>query len=89
MAKSTASSRGFQRAGPALKDLLGGIIDVAFDPGVGLASARAGKLRMIAIAGPKRHPDFPDTPTLEENEVITLMQEPVVSDRFKALGIAR
>lgn len=106
----------YKGAGPALKDLLGGIIDVAFDPGVGLTSAKAGKLRMIAIAGPKRHPDFPDAPTLEENgiqgvdggphfafyatagtpqavierlnrEVIKLMQEPVVSDRFKALAV--
>lgn len=106
----------YKGAGPALKDLLGGIIDLAFDPGVGLTSAKAGKLRMIAIAGPKRHADFPDAPTLEENgikgvdggphfafyatagtprevierlnrEVIRLMQEPVVSDRFKALAV--
>lgn len=59
----------YKGAGPALKDLLGGQIDVVFDPGVGLTSARAGKLRMIAIAGPKRHPDFPDVPTLEENGI--------------------
>jgi tripartite-type tricarboxylate transporter receptor subunit TctC len=106
----------YKGAGPALKDLLGGQIDLAFDPGVGLASAKAGRLRMIAIAGPKRHPDFPDVPTLEENgirgvdggphfgfyttvgtprevidrlnrEVIKLMQEPVVLDRFKVLAV--
>jgi tripartite-type tricarboxylate transporter receptor subunit TctC len=106
----------YKGAGPALKDLLGGVIDLNFDPGVGLAQARAGKLRMIAIAGPKRHPDFPDVPTLEENgirgvdggphfafyatagtpreaierlnrEVIKLMQEPAVLDRFKALAV--
>jgi len=59
----------YKGAGPALKDLLGGQIDLAFDPGVGLAQARAGKLRMIAIAGPQRHPDFPDVPTLEENGI--------------------
>jgi tripartite-type tricarboxylate transporter receptor subunit TctC len=40
-----------------------------FDPGVGLAPARAGKVRMIAIAGPARHADFPDVPTLEENGI--------------------
>ena len=106
----------YKGAGPALKDLLGGVIDLAFDPGVGLAQARAGKLRMIAIAGPNRHPDFPDVPTLEESgirgvdggphfgfyattgaprdaierlnrEVIRVMQEPVVRDRFKALAV--
>lgn len=106
----------YKGAGPALKDLLGGVIDLVFDPGVGLSQAKAGKLRMIVIAGPKRHPDFPDVPTLEENgirgvdggphfafyatagtpreaierlnrEVIRLMQEPVVLDRFKALAV--
>ena len=30
---------------------------------------KAGKLRMIAIAGPSRHPEFPDVPTLEENGI--------------------
>lgn len=59
----------YKGAGPALKDLLGGVIDLAFDPGVGLAQAKAGKLRMIAVAGPTRHPDFPDVPTLEENGI--------------------
>ena len=106
----------YKGAGPALKDLLGGVIDLAFDPGVGLTQAKAGKLRMIAIAGPSRHPDFPDIPTLEENgikgvdggphfgfyattgtprdaierlnrEVVRVMQEPVVRDRFKALAV--
>jgi len=106
----------YKGAGPALKDLLGGVIDLTFDPGVGLAQAKAGKLRMIVIAGPTRHPDFPDVPTLEENgirgvdggphfafyatagapreaierlnrEVIRLMQEPQVRERFKALAV--
>jgi tripartite-type tricarboxylate transporter receptor subunit TctC len=59
----------YKGAGPALKDLLGGVIDLAFDPGVGIAQSKAGKLRMIAVAGPQRHPDFPDVPTLEENGI--------------------
>jgi len=106
----------YKGAGPALKDLLGGVIDLTFDPGVGLSQAKAGKLRMIVVAGPNRHPDFPDVPTLEENgihgvdggphfafyatagapreaierlnrEVIRLMQEPQVRERFKALAV--
>jgi tripartite-type tricarboxylate transporter receptor subunit TctC len=106
----------YKGAGPALKDLLGGVIDLAFDPGVGIAQAKAGKLRMIAIAGPHRHPDFPEVPTLEENgirgvdggphfgfyatagtpreaierlnrEVIRVMQEPLVRERFRALAV--
>jgi tripartite-type tricarboxylate transporter receptor subunit TctC len=59
----------YKGAGPALKDLLGGVIDFAFDPGVGLPQVKAGKLRLVAIAGPQRHPDFPDVPTLEENGI--------------------
>jgi tripartite-type tricarboxylate transporter receptor subunit TctC len=59
----------YKGAGPALKDLLGGIIDLTFDPGIGLTQAKAGKLRLVAIAGPQRHPDFPDVPTLEENGI--------------------
>jgi tripartite-type tricarboxylate transporter receptor subunit TctC len=59
----------YKGAGPALKDLLGGVIDLTFDPGVGLPQVKAGKLRLIAIAGPQRHPDYPDVPTLEENGI--------------------
>jgi tripartite-type tricarboxylate transporter receptor subunit TctC len=59
----------YKGAGPALQDLIGGQIDLVFDPGVGIAPAKAGKVRMLAIAGPKRHPDFPDVPTLEENGI--------------------
>jgi tripartite-type tricarboxylate transporter receptor subunit TctC len=60
----------YKGAGPALKDLLGGQIDLVFDPGVGVPQAKAGgKLRMLAVAGPARHPDFPDVPTLEEKGI--------------------
>ena len=56
----------YKGAGPVLKDLLGGQIDLAFDSGTGLPQARAGKLRLLAVAASRRHPDFPDAPTLEE-----------------------
>jgi tripartite-type tricarboxylate transporter receptor subunit TctC len=107
----------YKGAGPALKDLLGGQIDLVFDPGVGVPQAKAGgKLRMLAVAGPKRHPDFPDVPTLDEKgikgvdggphfgfyapagtprevvnrlnaEVLKLMKEPQVLERFRALAV--
>jgi tripartite-type tricarboxylate transporter receptor subunit TctC len=106
----------YKGAGPALNDLLAGVIDLMFDPGPGIQQARTGKVKMIAIAGPKRHADFPDVPTLEENgikgvdggphfgfyttagtppaaierlnrEVIRLMQEPLVLERFRALAV--
>src|SRR3954471_21928714 len=59
----------YKGAGPALNDLLGGQFQLAFDPGVGLNAARSGKLVMVAVAGPVRHPHFPDVPTLEENGI--------------------
>jgi tripartite-type tricarboxylate transporter receptor subunit TctC len=68
-AKVKLSHVPYKGAGPALQDLIGGQIDVVFDPGVGIAPAKAGKVRMIAIAGPNRHPDFPDIPTLAENGI--------------------
>jgi tripartite-type tricarboxylate transporter receptor subunit TctC len=106
----------YKGAGPALNDLLAGVIDLMFDPGPGIQQAKQGKVKMIAIAGPKRHVDFPDVPTLEENgikgvdggphfgfyttvgtppaaierlnrEVIRLMQEPAVLERFRILAV--
>jgi tripartite-type tricarboxylate transporter receptor subunit TctC len=68
-AKVKLSHVPYKGAGPALQDLIGGQIDIVFDPGVGIAPAKAGKVRMLAIAGPNRHPDFPDVPTLDENGI--------------------
>ena len=68
-AKVQLSHVPYKGAGPALTALMGAQIDFAFNPGVGLAQVKAGKLRIIAIAGPSRHPDFPDIPTLEENGI--------------------
>ena len=59
----------YKGAGPALNDLLAGVIDLMFDPGPGIQQAKQGKVKMIAIAGPKRHPEFPSVPTLEENGI--------------------
>lgn len=56
----------YRGAAPALQDLLAGQIDFMFDPGIGLQHARSGKLRLLAIGSPKRVPQFPDVPTLEE-----------------------
>jgi tripartite-type tricarboxylate transporter receptor subunit TctC len=68
-AKAKLNHVPYKGAGPALNDLLGGQIQLAFDPGVGLNAARGNKLRMVAVAGPVRHPDFPDVPTLEEKGI--------------------
>jgi tripartite-type tricarboxylate transporter receptor subunit TctC len=59
----------YKGAGPALKDLLGGHIELALDPGVALPHVKSGKLRMLAVAGGRRHPDYPNVPTLEESGI--------------------
>lgn len=56
----------YKGAAPALTDLLGGQIDFMFDPGVALPHIKSGKLRLIAVGTPKRHPAFPNTPTVSE-----------------------
>src|SRR3990172_8676954 len=56
----------YKGAGPALKDLLGGVIELVLDPGIGLPHGKAGTVRVLAVAGGQRQPDFPGVPTFEE-----------------------
>jgi tripartite-type tricarboxylate transporter receptor subunit TctC len=56
----------YMGSAPAIQDLLGGRVDFLFDPGLGLAQVRAGKLRLLAVGSKRRSPLFPDTPTLDE-----------------------
>jgi tripartite-type tricarboxylate transporter receptor subunit TctC len=56
----------YRGAAPALSDLLGGQIDFLFDPGIAIQHVKSGKLRMIAVGSPKRAPQMPDVPTLDE-----------------------
>jgi tripartite-type tricarboxylate transporter receptor subunit TctC len=56
----------YKGAGPALTDLLAGQLDFMFDPGIGLQHARAGKLKLLAVGSPRRHPAYPDVPTVAE-----------------------
>ena len=65
-AKVFATHIPYRGAAPALTDLLGGQLDYMFDPGIGLAHVRSGKLRLLAIGSPKRSPLFPDVPTMGE-----------------------
>jgi len=57
----------YKGAAPAITDVMGGQVDAFFGDVPGLvAYVQAGKLRAIGIAAPKRHPLFPDLPTLAE-----------------------
>lgn len=56
----------YRGAAPALNDLLAGQVDFHFDPGVGLAHARSGRVKLLAVGSMKRSPLFPDVPTLHE-----------------------
>ncbi|HZN47626.1 MAG TPA: tripartite tricarboxylate transporter substrate binding protein [Ramlibacter sp.] len=56
----------YRGAAPAMQDMLGGQIDFMFDPGIGLQHVKAGKLKLLAVGSPKRSPQFPDVPTLDE-----------------------
>lgn len=54
----------------ALTDLIGGHIPILFTAYSDLPEpARAGKLKILATAGPKRSPATPDTPTLREQGI--------------------
>lgn len=56
----------YRGAAPAMQDLLAGQIDFFFDPGIGFAHVRSGRLKMLAVGSPKRSPLFPDVPTMDE-----------------------
>lgn len=56
----------YRGAAPAVQDLLGGQTDFMFDPGVGLQHVKTGKLKLLAVGSPKRSPQYPDVPTLDE-----------------------
>lgn len=56
----------YRGAAPAMQDLLGGQIDFMFDPGIGLQHVKAGKLKLLAVGSPKRSPQYPDVPTMDE-----------------------
>ncbi len=56
----------YRGAAPALQDVMAGQADYVFDPGIAFPHVRAGKVRMLAVAGAKRSSFFPNVPTLAE-----------------------
>jgi tripartite-type tricarboxylate transporter receptor subunit TctC len=57
----------YRGIGPAITDILGGQTQALF-PGLAAAlpQIKSGRMRPLAVTGPKRHPLVPDVPTLEE-----------------------
>ncbi len=58
----------FKGGADSLTALLGGQVQMTIDGGPHvLGHIRAGSLRMLAVATPRRLPEFPDTPTIAES----------------------
>jgi tripartite-type tricarboxylate transporter receptor subunit TctC len=58
----------YKGTAPALTDLLGGRVDIFFDNlGSTLRHHEAGKIKILAVASPKRAPALPKVPTVAES----------------------
>ena len=55
----------YKGSAEALNDLVGGRIDLIYDP-VALAQVKAGNVKALAVTSAVRHPELPDVPTLKE-----------------------
>ena len=57
----------YRGLGPAMQDFLAGNFEVMFDGlGASAAQIKGGKIRGIGMMAAKRHPQFPDIPTMAE-----------------------
>jgi tripartite-type tricarboxylate transporter receptor subunit TctC len=57
----------YRGSAPALNDLVAGSVDIMFDNlGVSLALVKGGKLKLIAVATPRRMASLADVPTIAE-----------------------
>jgi tripartite-type tricarboxylate transporter receptor subunit TctC len=53
---------------PSITELVGGQVALMFSPSAGVTPfVKSGRLRLLALAGEKRSPAFPDTPTMVES----------------------
>jgi tripartite-type tricarboxylate transporter receptor subunit TctC len=57
----------YKGSAPAVQDLIGGQTQILIDAGsVLLPQVKGGKLKALAVTGPKRDPQLPDVPTVKE-----------------------
>jgi tripartite-type tricarboxylate transporter receptor subunit TctC len=67
MAKVKLQNVPYRGSAPALNDLVAGSVDSMFDNlGVSMQLVKAGKLKIIAVAAPKRMATLPDVPAIGE-----------------------
>jgi tripartite-type tricarboxylate transporter receptor subunit TctC len=67
MAKVKLQNVPYRGSAPALNDLVAGSVDSMFDNlGVSMQLVKAGKLKLIAVAAPKRMATLPDVPAIGE-----------------------
>jgi tripartite-type tricarboxylate transporter receptor subunit TctC len=56
----------YKGQGPAMTDLMAGVVDGMFDGMSSYAQVQAGRVVALAIASPQRHPGAAETPTFKE-----------------------
>jgi tripartite-type tricarboxylate transporter receptor subunit TctC len=72
----------YRGTAPALNDLLGGHVDVFFNElATSVEQHKSGRARILAVTTPKRLPELPDIPTLDESGL-----KGFVSDTWNAIS---
>jgi tripartite-type tricarboxylate transporter receptor subunit TctC len=65
--KTEINQVSYRGTAPAMTDVVAGIVDVMFTgPPSAKSMSEGGKLKLLAVASPKRMPLMPDVPTMEE-----------------------